>query len=171
MEWVELLGRRALGDCQFFKCKVIEWAIDQVKQGKSGMYLYLLAGMSEQDSYVEIGGNFERACKELDVELLDEQAIDIYAIWVCQQILDEILDLREGHQRLYEIWETLTHSGISYSSSNSGSYTRWMYLWDSLELISTENFSLVEGLTLENYPEFIRREARDFIEELTQSKR
>jgi hypothetical protein len=159
----ELLGRRALGER--VAPQLVAWAADMLVEGHDSKSLRFLAGHAETDSPSEIGEEFDRALGELGHSLPPRrEALDDYACFVCQCIVNGTVNLDNAHTVLYEIWKETHHD--PKKRRMDGRFDIWMYLSDSLQLVEDGYGPILpelEGLSAASYPAFLKLKAGQFL--------
>ncbi|MDF1811946.1 MAG: hypothetical protein P1V20_07020 [Verrucomicrobiales bacterium] len=146
--------------------EVIDWATAILIDGCDSPHLRLLAGYTESQAEADLQdfrGDFLRTLEELGLDLPSERtAYQDYACIICEEILEEIIALRKGHQVLYSIWQE-----VNYGIGDAQIFEPFMYLEDSLSLIEEGYPPLMErfeGLNASTYPDILRSEARLFLD-------
>ena len=154
---IAIFARRALGELQ--SQEIVDWAVQELVAGRDTPELCVLAGMSPPFYYSEVGEQFFKALAELSIVPPDkETCLRLYARQIAQALLDGSLSAPDTCYQIYPIWQ----------DTYEDDYMVWAQLrWAWSDLIG--GFESYEydspDLTLANFDDYARMEARKFLTE------
>lgn len=151
-------GKNALG----FAAAVdyIDWAVEMLELGYDSRSLGMLASFERSTSSIsDVEQYFYRAINELNfVKPSQTVAVRNYACNVAQQIINGQIEPKAAVEELYK---------ICVATRYGDDFVIWFELEEALGLllISEQPWSY-EGITLKNFDEIVKLEAKNFIDKL-----
>ena len=145
----------------------IDWAGEMLVKGFDSPSLRILAGLNNFTSGFEVEDRFKRSIQELGFELPERQAaLRAYSCAVAKRIVAGKQPAKEGLHALYKIF---------IASDYAREYSVWLDLDDALDDLVYGGYPFVcerygkytemlGTITLENFDEIIKLEARDFLQ-------
>lgn len=155
---IAIFARRALGEIQ--AQEIVEWAVQELVAGRDTPTLCVLAGMSPPFYHSEVDEQFSKALAELRIVPPDkETCLRLYARQIAQALLDDKISIPVACDTL---------SGV-FTDSYESEYGVWFNLYwawrDLIEGFDTHEYDAAD-LTLANFDDYARIEARKFLSEL-----
>lgn len=137
--------------------KLVNWAIDVLNLGHSSENLYILAGLDNEFSYVR-EEYFLKSLYDLklDINLSDDELLDVYALLIAENAVNEKLDLEIAFSKILNVLRI---------SEYDEKYMEFYKISEDLDYLAYENEPIYNtSLNLNNYKEFIHKEFKSFIE-------
>ena len=158
-----LVARFVVGDAA--PEEIVEWAISCMQDGIESTTLPIVAGYTRKELSNDTGDfrdDVTRLFSELEVSLPSvNDARESFACYLCEGIIDDSLCPDRAHFELYELWrESNCQPELKYQPRLEA----FMYLSDSLGLVEMGEMPVVNGLTNENYHDFLKKECRVYLE-------
>ena len=145
--------------------EIVDWAISCLQRGIDSPTLPVVAGYTEVEcsrDTLDFRDDVAKLFGELGFVLPSvNDAREIFAGYLCEGILDNSLSGDKAHFELYELWrESNCQPELTYNSR----LEPFMYLSDSLGLVEMGEEPVVSGLTIENYPDYLKKECARYLE-------
>ena len=158
-----LVARFVVGDAA--PEELVEWAIACMQDGLESRTLPIVAGYTKVELSNDTGdfrNDVTRLFKEFEISLPSMNAArEWFARYLCEGIIGDSLCPDSAHFELYELWrESNYQPELEYQPR----LEPFMYLSDSLGLVEMGEVPVVNGLTSENYHDFLKKECRIYLE-------
>ena len=159
----QLVARFVIG--QVSPEEVVEWALTCLQQGVDSPTLPVVAGYTNAELARDVHGfrdDVSKVFRELDFVIPSvEESREVFTRYLCNGIISGTLDGDKAHFELYELWrESNYQPELAYNSR----LEPFMYLSDSLGLVEMGEEPVVNGLTSENYLDYLKLECVKYLE-------
>ena len=143
--------------------RYVDWAVTLLENGYESESLVILAGLDFHETE-EIEKYFWKSVEELNIEIekIDFEDIENYAIFVAKQVVEERISPEVGFNRMLDIVRATDYSP---------EYMQFYYLDEDLDYLKySETAMFNRGLTLGNKDEYIKKEFKTFYNFIRQKK-
>ena len=155
---IALLGRRAFHETR--SQDTVDWAVREIVAGQHTPELCVLAGMSAPLNAFEVDAQFQKTLDEMGLVPPDEAVcLRLYARQIAQALLDGAIPIPNACATLSRIFD----------ASYDGIYIIWFSLhwaWQDIFQGYDTHYYDEADLTLANFDDYARLEARKFLSEL-----
>ena len=177
LQYIVLEYLRGERDQSLVSGDIIHWAEEKLMEGSDSVYICYLAAYTYAEAVEKKTAfwlHFTKALQELNLTIPNlsvPEARTQYACAVCRDLLAGLYEKREALEILYEIW--LEDRYDKPENQIQGNYFNiWMYISDSLSVMADgyEALPPCKGLTPDNYDQYFRTTAQEFIDRYSQAE-